>query len=235
MKDSDSEEDRVIGSGESASNQPLPDQTPPDQREGMLNEVFELQLSMLWLAQQAMRELTSRHELLPPHMMILNLLGGRHPGLVVPSQSGLSMSDVSRSLDIPPASATSMMDRLTAQGLVERGPSEQDRRVVMVRLTEQGRGVLQEVMQLWQQVQRDAFIVLSDEQLSAHLALMRRVESGYLQRLPEGKHASFTRPASFAQPAPMPATVQQTDTAQQTTTLQPTTPGPALPVSEEVS
>lgn len=158
----------------------------------MLTEVFELQMGMLWLAQQAMRELTARHELHPPHLMVLNLLDGRHPGMVVPHDGGLSMSDFSRSMDVPPASATAMIDRLTAQGLVERGPSEQDRRVVLVRLTEQGRQTVQEVNRFWQQVQRDAFVVLSDEQLTSHLALMRRLQQGYLQRFPDGAAAQTT-------------------------------------------
>lgn len=151
----------------------------------MLREVFELQMGMLWLAQQAMRELTARHELHPPHLMILNLLDGRHPDMLAPQKGGLSMSDFSRSMDIPPASATAMIDKMTLQELVERGPSEQDRRVVLVRLTGRGRAVVQEINALWQQVQRDAFTVLSDDQLSSHLALMRRLQEGYLQRFPE--------------------------------------------------
>lgn len=179
MKDSEAELDRGGG---------------PVRRESMLDEVFELQMGMMWLAQQAMRELTARHELHPPHLMVLHLLEGRHPGMVTPHQGGLSMSDVSRSLDIPPASATAMIDRMTSQGLVERGPGEQDRRVVLVRLTERGRAVLHEVTQLWQQVQRDAFTVLSDDELTSHLALMRRLQEGYLQRFPEGVPKAFAGP-----------------------------------------
>jgi DNA-binding MarR family transcriptional regulator len=160
----------------------------------MLEEVFELQMGMLWLAQQAMRELTAQHELHPPHLMILNLLEGRHPGIAAPNQGGLSMSDVSRSMDVPPATATSLIDRMTAQGLVARGPSEQDRRVVMVQLTERGRAVLHEVNTLWQQVQREAFTVLSDEQLGNHLALMRRLQQGYLERVSGGPSPTPPRP-----------------------------------------
>ncbi|MGY2892670.1 MarR family winged helix-turn-helix transcriptional regulator [Deinococcus sp. UYEF24] len=155
------------------------------ERDELLREVFELQMGMLWLAQKAMRELTARHELHPPHLMILNLLDGRHPDMVAPHEGGLSMSDFSRSLDIPPASATAMIDRMIAQELVERGPSEQDRRVVMVRLTGRGREVIEEITTLWHQVQRDAFTVLSTEQLASHLTLMRRLQEGYLQRFPE--------------------------------------------------
>lgn len=154
-------------------------------RESTLQAVFELQMGMLWLAQQAMRDLLQRFELHPPHLMILHLLGGRHPGLVRLHDGGLSMSDFVRNMDIPPASATAMIDRMTTQGLVERGPSEQDRRVVLVQLTPRGLAVLDEVTAHWQQVQRDAFTVLSDEELTSHLALMKRLQEGYQQRYPE--------------------------------------------------
>ncbi|GGJ80798.1 MarR family winged helix-turn-helix transcriptional regulator [Deinococcus aquiradiocola] len=198
MKDSDSEANRHAGG-------PPPDdtaaQTGPGGREDMLAEVFELQMSMLWLAQQAMRDLTARHELHPPHIIMLNLLGGRNPGVAVAQGGGLSMSECSRHMDMAPASATTMVDRLASQGLVERHTGEQDRRVVMVRLTERGREVLDSLTRLWQQVQRDAFEVLSDAELTSHLALMRRLQEGYLRRFPEGHRPPgampfVTRPTS---------------------------------------
>jgi DNA-binding MarR family transcriptional regulator len=182
MKDSDLEMKQTTDSPPGPAVSPGTGET---EREEMLREVFEMQMGMLWLAQKAMRELTARHELHPPHLMILNLLDGRRPDIVTPQKGGVSMSDFSRGMDIPPASATAMIDRMIAQALVERGPSEQDRRVVLVRLTERGRSVVQEINVLWQQVQREAFTVLSDAQLSSHLTVMRRLQEGYLQRFPQ--------------------------------------------------
>lgn len=194
----DSESERI--SADQGSSGQLPTSPPQGDaaqaRESTLQAVFELQMGMLWLAQQAMRDLLGRFELHPPHLMILHLLGGRHPGQVSPHEGGLSMSDFVRGMDIPPASATAMIDRMATQGLVERGPSEQDRRVVLVKLTPRGLTVLDEVTSYWQQVQRDAFTVLSDEQLASHLALMKRLQEGYQQRYPE------TLPAAPAQELP---------------------------------
>lgn len=201
MKDSEVETNGLAGRSLEQAQRPGGGETG---REAMLREVFELQMGMLWLAQKAMRELTARHELHPPHLMILNLLDGRHPDMLTPHQGGLSMSDFSRGMDIPPASATAMIDRMIAQELVERGPSEQDRRVVMVRLTERGRGVVGEINALWQQIQRDAFTVLSDDQLSAHLGLMRRLQEGYLQRFPEEAGSRSTVPAGSPAPSAPP-------------------------------
>ena len=158
--------------------------SPPPRREAVLDEVFELQMSLMWLSQHAMRELMNRFELQPPHFMVLNLLGGIHPELAQPAEGGLSMSEVSRSLSLPPASATALIDRLAARWLVERRPSPQDRRVVMVGLTGEGRAVTAALHQGWRQIQREAFEVIPDSELRAHLALMRRLQQSYLDRSP---------------------------------------------------
>jgi DNA-binding MarR family transcriptional regulator len=161
-----------------------PDPAPPGGREAVLAEVMELQMGMLWMAQHEMRQLVQRFELHPPHLMVLNLLSGHHPDLVVPRSGELSMRDVSRSLDMPPASATALIDRLTTLGLVQRAPAEHDRRVVMVRLTPQGTAVAGELNDHWRRVQSEAFSVFDDEQLQVHLALLRHLQQGYLARYP---------------------------------------------------
>jgi DNA-binding MarR family transcriptional regulator len=54
------------------------------------------------------------------------------------------MSDLARRMDLSPGSLTLMMDRLIEDGLISRGRSEEDRRVVIVRITEKGRSLLGE-------------------------------------------------------------------------------------------
>ena len=170
MKDSDLEGDNPKALGLSMR-----------KREVLLAEMSELQMELVWLTLHTLRELAGRYGLQPPQMMVLHLLDGRHSRLALPHEGSVSMSDLSRSMDMPPATATAMVDRLTGQGLVERGPGEQDRRTVMVRMTERGKAVLKEVDQLWQRVQHDALAVLSEEQLSMYLDLMKRLQQGYLQ------------------------------------------------------
>ncbi|MEA3400176.1 MAG: MarR family transcriptional regulator [Armatimonadota bacterium] len=50
-----------------------------------------------------------------------------------------SMSDLSRELGLPPSSVTGTVDRLVAAGKVQRQSDPEDRRVVRVALTAQGR------------------------------------------------------------------------------------------------
>ncbi|HLQ66258.1 MAG TPA: MarR family transcriptional regulator [Candidatus Limnocylindrales bacterium] len=52
-----------------------------------------------------------------------------------------SVGDVLRVFGERPSTATSMLDRLDAEGLVRRAPSAEDRRSVILRLTRRGRAV----------------------------------------------------------------------------------------------
>lgn len=68
--------------------------------------------------------------------------------LVVIGQLGeLPMGSLAESLGLLPSSATRLCDRLETAGLVERRPSPENRRQVLVRLTKDGRRLLQRVEQ----------------------------------------------------------------------------------------
>lgn len=54
------------------------------------------------------------------------------------------MSDLAKRMALSPGSLTLMMDRLIEDGLISRGRSEKDRRVVIVRITVQGQAMLEE-------------------------------------------------------------------------------------------
>lgn len=53
-------------------------------------------------------------------------------------REGVTMSELSRMLLVSNGNATAVVDRLEAEGLVRRSPSETDRRTVFVALTEAG-------------------------------------------------------------------------------------------------
>lgn len=59
-------------------------------------------------------------------------------------RGGCGVSDVAQQLDVSNAAASQMVDRLEQQGLVERVPHPADRRVRMVRLTQQGHALVEE-------------------------------------------------------------------------------------------
>ncbi|GGR00753.1 hypothetical protein GCM10008957_11980 [Deinococcus ruber] len=147
-----------------------------------------MQMGLMVLGQKSISGMLARYDLHLAHMLVLNGLAGTQPGIPTAplGQPGqritLSMSDISRALDMPPASATAMIDRLTARSLVERIPSPQDRRMVLVTLTEDGRELTRQFQQHWKQLQLDAYDVISDEHLQDHLHLMQRLHQQYLIR-----------------------------------------------------
>ena len=64
---------------------------------------------------------------------------------VVCSRDGVRLSELAEALRIAPRSATEVVDGLAERGLVERAADPADRRAVVLRLTEAGRRVQQEV------------------------------------------------------------------------------------------
>lgn len=56
---------------------------------------------------------------------------------------GLKVSEISRLLGITPPTVTQLINSLAAKGMVERQPDPSDRRVVRIRLTEQGKNITQ--------------------------------------------------------------------------------------------
>lgn len=56
-----------------------------------------------------------------------------------------TMNELARLLSLDKSSATGLVDRAERRGLVERRPSSSDRRVVLVRLTDEGRALVAEV------------------------------------------------------------------------------------------
>ncbi len=86
-----------------------------------------------------------------------------------------SMSELSLELDLPPSSLTGTIDRLVAAGRVQREDDPDDRRIVRVRLTEQGRQERELHHQLRGERVMELLSALNDEklrQLHASLSLI---------------------------------------------------------------
>lgn len=64
--------------------------------------------------------------------------------IVEASEGALRMSEIADRLVVSPSSLTYQVTRLAERGLVERGASESDERVVLVRITDAGRAVVTE-------------------------------------------------------------------------------------------
>ena len=112
--------------------------------------------------------------------------------LVVLSQSGaITQSELTERLGIQPGSASEVLGKLEAAGLITRAQSEAEKRTTDVRLTEAGEAAAKEAYA--QRMARNAqmFAFLSEQEKAALLALLERVNEAwdglYRQENAEGR------------------------------------------------
>lgn len=97
----------------------------------------------------------------------------------------LSSSELAHLADLTPATATELLDELEQHGLVRRIRSAQDRRVVLVSLTERGQALVQQRRQRMEPRWRAAFADFSDEELRAAAAVLDRMREFFDQMAAE--------------------------------------------------
>jgi len=88
---------------------------------------------------------------------------------------GMPANRLAAAAELAPPTVTQMLDQLAQCGYVERTRSEQDRRVVVNRLTDKGRERLAEKDALHAQKWRDAFADLDRDALLAGVAVLERL------------------------------------------------------------
>jgi DNA-binding MarR family transcriptional regulator len=91
--------------------------------------------------------------------------------------SELPSSELAHLADLSPASATEMLDELVEAGLVRRVRSERDRRVVLVSLSERGRGLVEEHRARFEPRWRAAFADFNEEDLQTAIAVLERMRA----------------------------------------------------------
>ncbi|PYE56681.1 MarR family winged helix-turn-helix transcriptional regulator [Deinococcus yavapaiensis] len=148
-------------------------------RAELLSSLLELELGIVWLAHERMRDLLAPHKLAPPHHMILEVLVGKHPTLTRTSDTALSMSDLALGLDIAPASLTAMVDKLEQLGFAKRQPDTSDRRVMRVMATPEGQHAVDTIAEGWRQMHASAYAQFDEEELARHLGALRRLYAHY--------------------------------------------------------
>lgn len=79
-------------------------------------------------------------------------------------QEGATQTEMAEALEIQPISLMRLVDRLCAQGLVERRAHAHDRRVNLLHLTDSGREVLERLLPLGREVAGDVLDTMSEAQ-----------------------------------------------------------------------
>ncbi|MCW2954243.1 MAG: transcriptional regulator, MarR family [Conexibacter sp.] len=95
--------------------------------------------------------------------------------LLCDQADGVTAGRLAKLAELTPASVTSLLDHAEQEGIVERTRSEEDRRVVLVSLTDAGRALLDSKRGRWRASWGGALGDLPDEDLAAAARVMRRV------------------------------------------------------------
>ncbi|WP_157535945.1 MarR family winged helix-turn-helix transcriptional regulator [Kitasatospora mediocidica] len=110
----------------------------------------------------------------------------------------IRLSELAERLHIAPRSATTVVDALEQVGLVERVPDPADRRAVGLVLTADGRGAMERLAQVRQEVAEDYFSAADPADLAVMLRVLRDVEAAHPN---PSSRACRTSPAAEAPPA----------------------------------
>lgn len=102
------------------------------------------------------------------HLNVLTLLEADGP---------LSMGHLAEALDVSVASATGIVSRMMARGVVERRHDADDRRVVLVHLTERGARVFQNLEQHHRERLAKLLDQLSEQELTGFLLGLRSLRA----------------------------------------------------------
>lgn len=99
------------------------------------------------------------------------------------AEEGLKVSEISRLLGITPPTVTQLINSLEAKDMVERQPDPSDRRVVRIRLTEQGRVITRKARD-YMDASLNKLVEYLGEEESAHLADLLLKVQGFIQDNP---------------------------------------------------
>lgn len=100
-------------------------------------------------------------------------------------QGDMTQRVLTERLGIQPGSASEVLGKLEAAGLIERVPNEEDRRTVDVRLTPAGRSSAQQAAQQRAQRHQQMFSCLTDDEKAQLLALAEKLNTDWEERYGE--------------------------------------------------
>ncbi|MFZ2975835.1 MAG: MarR family transcriptional regulator [Candidatus Moraniibacteriota bacterium] len=87
------------------------------------------------------------------------------------------MKDVADHLFIAPPSLTPLIDGLETRKLVKRGPAKNDRRAILISLTDEGKDVLEETMKKKMKRMGDVFKKLTKEEQKSLIRILEKLSA----------------------------------------------------------
>ncbi|QMU80082.1 MarR family transcriptional regulator [Streptacidiphilus sp. PB12-B1b] len=110
------------------------------------------------------------------------LARGAHHGAMI------RLNQLAERLRIAPRSVTTVVDALETAGLVARTQDPEDRRAILLQLTEAGQQMVEQIGRIRQEVAAEYFGAISSEQRGELLRLLRTSDAAYEQAHPHHGH-----------------------------------------------
>ena len=95
--------------------------------------------------------------------------------LLVDKHGEIIMSQLAEYINVPMSTANGIVERLVKSGHLERDRSETDRRIVIIRLTEKGRGLVQQLKSTIAEYVSQIFDTLDDEERKLIVKIFQKV------------------------------------------------------------
>jgi MarR family transcriptional regulator, organic hydroperoxide resistance regulator len=144
---------------------------PPPFEEREEREAFDRIVETLIFLYTESRRLTKEqarsHDLTGPQLTVIKLLSGI---------GELSLTELSESMQTRNSTVTGIIDRMESADLVKRARSDEDRRVVKIRLTPKGRALAKSVPIEPMSLFREALETLSAHEARTLLKLLSKLE-----------------------------------------------------------
>lgn len=114
------------------------------------------------------------------HHQELGLTGPQfHMLTLIAQKNTCNVSYLAEKLEVKPSAITVMIDRLVQSGYVERRHDEQDRRAVLLSVTERGSEVLAEARKRSREVLKKHLSVLSTDELEMLITILEKFSRNY--------------------------------------------------------
>ncbi|MFH1996165.1 MAG: MarR family transcriptional regulator [Candidatus Omnitrophota bacterium] len=101
-----------------------------------------------------------------PQLVVLDLLSG---------EGSCNMSEVAEALNLTMGAATGAVDKMIELGMIARERSQEDRRVVNVTMTDQGKETIARVNLARRDICNDIFSSLSEDERSQYLGIIGKI------------------------------------------------------------
>jgi DNA-binding MarR family transcriptional regulator len=159
----------------------LPPLEQSEEREAF-DRIVETLIFLYTESRRLTKEQARAHELTGPQLTVIKLLSGI---------GELSLTELSESMQTRNSTVTGIIDRMESAELVKRVRSEEDRRVVKIRLTPKGRSLAKSVRIEPMALFRQALETLSAQEARTLLKILAKLEKSVRDAL-----GGALRPAS---------------------------------------